>query len=129
MNEKLQEALAEIITGAIESVSAAKGFILSEAPDVVRQLLAWEASICTFAVVMGFVAILAGVCLSCFFTRLRGKVGTSDAREGCLVGAIVAPIALCGAGSAVAITHAVYLIKVLVAPKLFLIEYASDLLK
>jgi hypothetical protein len=38
----LKQALAEIITSTTKTVGQAKDFVLAQAPDVVRQLLAWK---------------------------------------------------------------------------------------
>src|SRR4051812_16717463 len=42
--DKLKDALAELITGVTQTAGQAKDFLVSEVPDVVKQLLVWKAA-------------------------------------------------------------------------------------
>jgi hypothetical protein len=62
MNEKLQEAIVEIITKAVSSAEEAGSFIVEQTPDVIQQLLTWKTAEALFfvglSVVIGLLSIL-----------------------------------------------------------------------
>lgn len=126
MNEELQKALAEIITGALQTAEQAEAFVLAEMPDVVQQLLAWK-------MVQSLVYCVFG--LLCFITialywRWAAKILERANEEyfddhvaiGGLMGTVV--LVLIG-GFAVNLTW----LQIWLAPKVYLIEYAASLVK
>ena len=54
MSEELQKALGELLSKANNGIDAASGFLVSELPDVIQQLLMWHG-------VRGFVLFIIGV--------------------------------------------------------------------
>ena len=118
MNATLTEALTDVIS----SVTQAKDFILEQAPDVVQQLLAWELwsslVLGTFFMVL---SIFVFVCVIRTHIK-RHKINTTWDD----------PLVPLGYAAALvptlpAICEYMEALKVLIAPKLYLIEYAARL--
>ena len=144
MSEKLENALADAIEKANSGIDAATDFVLSELPEVIQQALTWHAA---KGVIVSFIWLLIGLVSLCF-TRwslkhwnamneafknkediaflTSGKVLTSDLydlRAAPFVISLIVPavsfIAIC--------CEMIEVAKILIAPKLWLIEYAAKL--
>ena len=123
MEETLQHAVSEIL----ETTLSAKDFVISEIPEVVSQLLVWEA--CASAIsCLAFILLVAvwGIGVN---KLIKSEWWAGEAR--------VATPALqltVGVPSVFYIAMSSTLInldwlKIWIAPKIFLIEYAADLVK
>lgn len=136
MNETYQQALSEILLSTIGTVKEAKDFVLAELPDVVQQLLMWKMVESIFYSVLS----LSLVVISVFYWRwviksrnadwtreLRNKNEPSDSYMaavivgGIVTALVVAPIVL--------INFNFDWVQILVAPKIYLIEYVAELVK
>lgn len=127
MNEELQKVLAELIGSTIE----AKDFLLSELPDVINQLLWWHGikSLLSFAAAMVMAAIHVKV-TKVVFRSIRDKNSylyktlegwnTSDALG---FSALLGIILLIPSALLLSLDW----LQILIAPKLYLIEYAAKL--
>ena len=127
MNEELQQALVQVINSAVN----AKEFILQQTPEVIQQLLLWHG-------VSGFLMFIFGVvwCAATLIVakRISVKVGesifddTDDAFLSLCVyalgGIVLFVVALPGLCS----INFEWL-QIWLAPKVWLIEYASNLIK
>lgn len=118
MNEELQKALAEILNSAID----AKDFLLSEMPDVINQLLWWH------GVKSGLLCLFGAVILLMVYNismRIHNKIKNKYWDE--TVYLAVAFIG--GLVSVIATFELINLdwLQILIAPKLYLIEYAAKL--
>jgi len=71
--ENLDEALALMITKALESVDTSIGFLQAELPEVITQLLMWHG---VKSVIFCFAGITLGVIAPCVFYRLLKWVNT-----------------------------------------------------
>ncbi len=128
MNEQLQKALADLIGKASNGIDASVSFLSAEIPDVIHQLLMWYA-------VKGALFTLFGVII-CIAWGLAEKPAYRAIKENCYVGGDVAFFYLF-IGSAVRLllfllaSHLVNLdwLQIWIAPKIWLIEYASQLAK
>lgn len=122
MNEQLQAALLSILNSTINAATAAKDFLLAEVPDVIHQLLVWKAlqSGITFAVGLLIFSVAA------YFT-VRVWRDTEDDPLG-VSPMIMFPGMTMAAGGVMAALNLTWL-QILVAPKLYLIEYAASLVK
>lgn len=128
MNEQLQNALAEILGKTLNGIDAASSFVVAELPDVIQQLLVWYA-------VKSFIFTIVGVLMwSLPFISYRklnewhkkDKVFDKD-----LFIDVGFPVAL--------IFSAVFCmswflfdldwLQIILTPKIWLIEYASELVK
>lgn len=113
MNEELQRALAEILNGAIE----AKDFLLSEMPDVINQLLWWH-GVKSGLATLTFVLVWVGVVL--LWRKLIKGDGDEDVFLFCAV--LTTMWSIVGW-----MFPSLDWLQILIAPKLYLIEYAAKL--
>lgn len=141
----LEQALVQIIEKAVQGVDAAAAFIQAELPDVVQQLLAWHAVESFIWFALGLVAIG----LYWFVVVVYGGRGKEVTKEGdyapryeetlthgprgeveergvffYIVGGGVSH----SWGLVFALNNLTWL-KILLAPKLYLLEYAAQLVK
>ena len=130
MSEKLQEAMAEIITKAVSSVEAAGSFIVEQTPDVIKQLLTWKLTEALFFVGLGVVIGL----LSIPFFKLgkyfgaQGRIDNNNDDVQCfLFYALTCICVFIGIVMFFVNMHTV--LYIWMAPKVYLIEYASHLAK
>jgi len=126
MTEELQGALTEILNGIL----TAKDFMLAELPEVIQQLLLWKFWYYCLHNIVGIVLLIAGVVLAIrYFKKIFKYIndGTSyNMREiAFLPYTIVTVIWFLFAG------HCINLVwlKIWIAPKIYLIEYAASLAK
>ncbi len=131
MNDELQEALLAIITGTINAASAAKAFLMSELPDVIHQLLLWKAVAsglrCGLFLVL---AIATGVAAWVLLKKAVNYVPKSRYDDGahlCIPGVICAVV--CPVVFFVGVCTNFTWLQILIAPKIYLIEYAASLVK
>ena len=131
MNEQLQTALADLIAVATRGANESVDFLRAELPDVVQQLLMWKAV--SSALGLGFVVALAIVAFVLFrrgFRMLETIPAEYDdsprfwTRTWLIVGSVI-----CGLILAVRLLNSFAWLKILIAPKLYLIEYAARLAK
>ena len=129
MNDQLQQALASILSSTLDNLSAGKTFLLAQLPDVIRQLLVWHAVKSGIA----FIALVtATVLLSLIAKRLwqqggAARGGRTDMGFPSALGAVI--ISLIASATLCAALNATTWLQILVAPKLYLIEYAASLVR
>ncbi|MGL5219625.1 MAG: hypothetical protein ACRC8G_09125 [Plesiomonas shigelloides] len=152
MNEQMQEALTEIIKKASGGIDASISFLSREIPDVVQQLLLWNVVKSGLLFAIGLMLLCAAVVL------WRAKIGMSksDAREAYKNGepwtrfggngsvtsieynAIMAlpeygknriPAAALMILGLIWLTSNLGWLQIILAPKIWLIEYAASLAK
>lgn len=120
MNEQLQAALLSILHSTINAATVAKDFLMAEIPEVIRQLLVWH-------------AVEAGVLALCFLVPALLLVGAFwKNREWCFeeLGPLNLFILFGVIGlSSGAVVNGLTVLKIWIAPKLYLIEYAARLVK
>lgn len=131
MNSVLDVALANVITKAVNSAEAAGAFLISEIPDVVQQTLLWYGVYHALTMFFGIIGILLIPYLGKKYV-LRG-IGMVEAdKVGNPTGVFLAIFSFFGAIGGVACSlsymNLVWL-KIWLAPKLWLIEYATELTK
>ena len=128
MNEELQKALAEMLSGVTSAAGNASDFLLAELPDVVMQLLLWH------GVYSAFTFVLCGILLltALYWDVRLGK--STYKKHG------VGDELIIGYGAMVSFLRAVvYLLligqmnlawlQIWIAPKVWLLEYAANLAK
>lgn len=128
----LDDALADILLKASESVGNAKEFVLAEVPDVVQQALLWYG---VYNLVMLFVGILT--LIACYkvtkkaFTDFTDKDTVFGKLHYESQGIIWAPVILANIFlpvSAIVNINLVWL-KIWIAPKIWMLEYAASIVK
>ena len=112
MNQKLTEALTNLLQSAV----AGKDFVVEQAPDVVQQLL-------TYTFVYEFALMLVGIGIIVMSYTFANKYAKKSDGMSYLAGLIAG-----GAGSTLTLANLGW-IKVWLAPKLFVLEYAASLVK
>ena len=120
MNEELQNALAKII----ETTLSAKDFVLEQAPDIIHQLLAWKFTVsliwfCLFLVIFVAVAIFN-----------KKMWSSSEIREDDDLWVLCGAVSLTTIGvSFCFLANSITWLQIWIAPKVYLLEYASTLIK
>ena len=119
MNEKLSEALVELISLSVSGVE----FLVSEIPDVLHQLLIWEATISVISMVCWVL-----LCIAIYeFNRWQigyltknKKFNNPNVMANIFQGFLIIPL--------IGLFDLTFL-KIWIAPKVFLIEYAAQMVK
>lgn len=137
-NDVLQQAVAKIIEKSLQGIDTTTSFLSAQLPDVIHQLLMWKA-------VSSFITLIIGVFLLTTSTILLYKVVSafSSKKESTLVcknpwgtlepspkGYVAIFYSFIGslAGLAMVLNNWTWL-KIWIAPKIYLIEYAAGLVK
>lgn len=141
--EALDGALATLINKTVSGIDSATAFLGEQIPDVIHQLLMWE------AISNGVLAVLLTIPLLIFIVVMKKGLwlgehdqhgwyeksqrgwcrdSKGDFLEDGLARATVPTIFACGMFS-LSLEYYGVVLKILIAPKLFLIEYAATLLK
>lgn len=136
-NNTLQEAVTSLINTSLQAFEKGTFFLQEEIPQVVQQLLLWEA-------VQSFLVFISGlilICLLIYFNYKQYKFWNKDVEKvyGCgkvkMIETDAGVFALCNLFQIIPlfvvadlITNITWL-KIWIAPKLFLIEYAAKLIK
>lgn len=123
MNDELQKQLSEALGGVVENAALAKDFVLAELPDVVTQLLWWNGVKSFFGFVFGVVMLLAGWRLIAYTRRNWERLEDEDIEHLPIMGVAAALII----GVAMSLSNMAWL-QILIAPKVYLIEYAARLI-
>lgn len=122
-----KEPLKQALVVILDSVIAAKDFLLTEIPDVIQQLLIWNFA---YHLIRMLASILIFFGLVWIFSRLykTANWNSSDVnlRE---VLAMVSGISCIPAGIAAIVNLNLEWLQIWVAPKVWLIEYAAQLVK
>jgi hypothetical protein len=130
----LTQALANLINKTVEAAQAGGQFLVDQVPDVIRQLLLYKAIVSGLLCLLGVILLVTGIGLVLYIrknvmAKTKGWVSgyynewsfwpcaLTVLSVGCLV-----------AGSAFAAINWDWL-EIWIAPKLYLIEYATDLIK
>lgn len=121
MNEQLQQAITKMIEKALSGLDAGAEFLAGEIPDVVMQLMLWNGVRSMLMCIFGILFIIAGA-----YIVKRYHKSVADSCSG-------------GAEPLMLFTHAwpaiglffvnIEWLQILIAPKVWLIEYAASLVK
>jgi hypothetical protein len=141
MNEQLQAALAEILGKASNAAQGGVAFLQGELPEVIRQLLMWKAIhslihlALTIAVIFGAIALFKRGAQVAAAMREQDAKPTNSIHYHSDSGGFWISLWL-GVGTLLggALLTAMLLnsfnwLKILIAPKIFLIDYAAPLAK
>jgi hypothetical protein len=125
MNEQLETALSELITKTTTGIDTASDFILAELPDVIRQMLVWH-GVYNFILFICGILWVVSICVIVRKGYLYGKGKfLNDGVDYCLYTLL--------SGIATFIPTSLMLnvvwLQIWVAPKVWLIEYAANLVK
>jgi hypothetical protein len=124
MNEQLQQAVAELIAKSISTAEKAGQFIMSEMPDVIEQVMVWSVVWSLIWFFCGvFIVILTVYGNYRLYVWANSDRGDTDDMVFMLLTIlpVIAGIGLCA--------NNFDWLKIWIAPKMWLIEYAAKLVK
>ena len=133
MNEQANEALANLLELAIDGVEGAVEFSKAQIPDVVEQLLMWQM---LESLIFFTFSVTSLVFLGIYWWKVipiikeeikRDFLQQRDSRT--FVPAMVGVLLTCCTALFSSIMFTIEWLKILVAPKLYLLEYAAELVK
>lgn len=121
MRIETENALRDILETAVQT----KDFVLEQAPDVIHQLLLFTTAESVFMVLLSLVPIFISYKASFKWTdQTRDSTGDfRDEKMGSIILGSIVSIPSC----VVIAVNIITLLKVLIAPKLFILEYAAEL--
>ncbi len=126
MNQALETALTGLITKSVQGVETAGEFLIAEVPEVVQQLLLWYG-------VSSFITMIFPIVLLIFFLLLFKKAwyGVETWAEPNFKNLCVIIIGWCSFITAIVSICTLNLtwLKIWIAPKIWLLEYAVSLTK
>lgn len=141
------KVVAEILTKAVEAAQVAGNFVVEQAPDVIQQLLTIHLAYALFGVVCGLILIAGFFWLAVFapFEKLYvAKEEYIAKADGCYdgtawrtkerlehrcYGGVTAGVACGIIGTVLVIGNGLVAMKIYLAPKVYLLEYAASLVK
>lgn len=130
MNDDLQKALAEILNKTTQGVEAGVGFLQRELPEVVQQILIWHGVKSAIFFSIGLGMLIGALWGAKKFWRAGCAAHEENEyadQEGYVVGFCACAVAST-VGATVLLANITWL-QILLAPKLYLIEYAASLVK
>ncbi len=123
MNEQTEKLINEALAGAIEAAKKTGNFVIEQAPDLIQQLVlykTWEYSL--------IIAISLGWFITSYFL-IKWAIKKIEDTDGGTLAVIIVAIIL-DLVSIIAFFNTLFdLVKIVVAPKVWLLEYAAMLLK
>jgi hypothetical protein len=125
MNEQLQQALLAILTQTVDAVKAGTTFLMAQLPDVIQQLLIWKAT--QSAIWCGFWLLMSVIILLIIRHYWKPRE-YYDGYWDTLGPFGIFPFIFCLNFAMIAMTNYEWL-QILIAPKIYLIEYAASLVK
>lgn len=127
--DQMQLAVANIINKVAAGAEAATEFVIAETPDVIQQLLMWnmvERFLCFIIGVLILCSMIIGFS-KCVIPTLKEK-WAYDEGEAFIIAAVAAIGSVVPAIVGCALINLDWL-KIWIAPKVWLLEYASQLVK
>lgn len=127
------EAIAKVLETALTGLQKTGEFVVEQAPDLVRQLILYKTA--TYAVALLFGLILLSITLVSIRKLLKARKAYIASRSGYADASAyelpAALIGLVGGGSGLALisTNTFNLIKITLAPRVWLLEYAASLVR
>lgn len=130
MNKQYEEVLARFLNGVMDTAEKLNDFAQSELPDVVQQALAWHFAYSIIMSSLGILIILAYISLMLWAKKKHDASKDYSVREGWLMFIIFGGM-IAGAFTLMISAAIINLqwLKIWIAPKLWLIEYAAKLVK
>ena len=120
MNEKANEVLLKLVNKAMNGIDAAVQFSQAKIPEVIHQFLMWNA---VSSILIQVLAILIAFIPVVVFVRKWEVICDNDAEASVILNLFTVPF-----GAILFFTNFDWL-KIWLAPKLYLLEYAASLMK
>ncbi len=130
MNEQLQASLAELINKSISGTNKAQEFLLSEIPDSIQQLLMWHG---IYNFVLFIISISIFISIPFFIKGIINKVlkidFNSDEMDINIIFLILYTALIIIFIPIGSVIFNLQWLKIWIAPKIWLIEYAVNIVK
>jgi len=128
MNDELQKALAAIINKTIGAMDAGAGFLQAELPEVIRQLLLWKAVQSGIQFLISAALFVAFVIIAIKFAKSAlAYEPRNDYDENALRPIMSGFSVLAACLMIFIITCNLDWVQIMIAPKVYLVEYAAHL--
>lgn len=126
MKENLQNTVNEALKGIIDTATQIKQFSLEQIPDILNQLLMYKLAEAISGIVLGLIIIILSYFAFSKWSNQRMEYGMwADSKTAsAIIGGAASIIAFI-----VVIVSISDILKITIAPKLYLIEYAVHLIK
>lgn len=128
MNENLQNTVNEVLLNLIGGVTQAKDFILGELPDVVQQLLAWKMWESLIYFVASWIFVLLMIWYWRWVYKSWDRLYKIDWEEPAVGAGIIVSLICAAVFAFGAVTNWDWL-QIMIAPKVYLLEYAASLVR
>lgn len=127
MEERAQQALAQLLERAVSGIDATVAFSQAQIPDVVQQLLLWHTVHSVLWSLLAVALLIPPIFGYRWVIRAyrQGDLDGNDAMFAAVMGGIVTVLILV---TSLVIFDLSWL-KIMLAPKLYLLEYAAELVK
>lgn len=141
MNEQMQNALVEIIQKASSGMDASVRFLSSEIPDVISQLLLWNITASSVGMALSAIVLAMSVSMIVWMIKLYGTGRDTgkpnwvhDGERHLPLRDLVIPLSVVLFLALLVspiffIANMMEVLKIWLAPKIWLIEYAASLAK
>lgn len=129
MNEALQNAAAEAIKKAITAVEKGGDWLSGQIPDVVQEYLMWSMAAKGLGLALGLFLWLLGLGFGVYFRKEANKCEHSYDANDCMAASWVAIGIGSIAGFIIICVNLYWLTYIWIAPKVFLLEWTSHLVK
>ncbi|MGO1190292.1 hypothetical protein [Vibrio casei] len=141
MNEQLQKALSDLLGKTINGIDTTVNFMQAQLPDVIQQLLVWYVVKGLFVALFGLFLMIplilllvklskvdiAGATEDSFWVEHYGQSGNTIG-IGCFASLLASSVAFV-LGALFFMFNILEPVQIWIAPKIWLIEYASSLAK
>ncbi len=124
MNEQLQTALADLLGKANSGIDAGASFLQAQLPDVIQQLLMWKAVVSGLLFTLSIVGFIGITIAIIRVLRNTEFWDGNDMPPSFLVAGFMSILYF-----APALVWDIDWLQILLAPKIYLIEYAASLAK
>lgn len=127
MNEQLQQAITKMIEKALNGLDAGAEFLAGEIPDVVMQLMMWHGVYNLLMMVIGVVLVILWCVVE---QKIYKRMAACEAvPHDWVVYILMGSIPRCVAAAVCYSMINLEWLKIWIAPKVWLIEYAASLVK
>lgn len=121
-----QEALNEFVTFMTETLKQAKDFTLEQAPMVCKEVIHWTIASNILCLLAGLIVLAATYP---FYKFINRKIENQCSYDAWGIGHIFGTLPLIIFGAVTIFASVMEITKVVVAPRIFLIEYFTHLIK
>lgn len=128
MNENLQNALVEILNKAISGIDTSVAFMQAELPDVIHELLLWYGVKGLIMCLAGVILLVAMIKVDMFAFKKMSNSGDLEAFEVVIFYGCMGSIARLAYLIPFGMMNLEWL-QIWIAPKIWLMEYAAELVK